>query len=57
LTLRHLALIPFLAGVLILAYYYLLVRPKEAAAGADNAAVEKELQPLVTPTSSTTQAV
>jgi hypothetical protein len=26
---RHMAMIPFIIGVLILAYYYILIRPKE----------------------------
>lgn len=29
-TLKHVALIPFFIGIIILAHYYLLVRPKES---------------------------
>jgi hypothetical protein len=57
-TLRHLSLIPFVTGALILLYYYVLVRPKEIMAERQKPAKDvAELQPLVTPAPAPSQAV
>jgi hypothetical protein len=55
-TLRHLALIPFFLGVLILFYYYALVRPGELAAESRQPVEEGEVQ-VVAATQVTSQTV